>query len=80
MEVPVVCLMDYTGHTFGRHTNKRRQHRKRRSDQVDRANVQHAQVVEHASTKRRINDRVEHGNITMIRIHARTDKRLDLLH
>ena len=80
VEVPVVCLMDYTGHTFGRHTNKRRQHRKRRADQVDRANMQHTQVVEHAGTKRRVDDGVEHGDIAMVRIHTRTDKRLHLLH
>lgn len=72
--------MDYTGHTFGRNTNKRRQHRKRRSDQIDRANMQHAQVVEHAGTKRRVDDGVKHGDIAMISIDARTDKRLDLLH
>ena len=42
MKIPVIGLMDHTRHSFWRHANKRRQHRKRRADQVDRAHVQHA--------------------------------------
>ena len=80
VEIPVIGLMDHTRHSFWRHANKRRQHRKRRADQVDRANVQHAQVVEHASTKRRVDDGVEHGDITMVGIDSRAHKRPDLLH
>ena len=80
VEIPVIGLMDHTRHSFWRHADKRRQHRKRRADQVDRANVQHAQVVEHAGAKRRVDDSVEHGDIAMVGIDARTHKRLDLLH
>ena len=80
MKIPVIGLMDHAGHALGRNTDKRRQHGKRRPDQVDRANMQHAQVVEHASAQGRVDDGVEHGDIAMIGIDARTDKRLDLLH
>ena len=80
MEVAIISLVNYAGHALRRNTDERRQHGKRRSDQIDRANMQHAQVVKHAGTKRRIDDGVEHGDIAMIRIHTRTDKRLHLLH
>ena len=80
MEIAVIGLVNHTRNALGRHANKRRQHGKRRADQVDRANVQHAQIIEHAGAKRWVDDSVEHGNIAMIRIDARTHKRLYLLH
>ena len=42
--------------------------------------MQHAQVIEHAGAKRRIDNGVEHGNIAMVRINTRTHKRFNLLH
>ena len=80
MEIAIVGLVNHTRNALGRHTDERRQHGKRRADQVDRANVQHAQVVKHASTKRRIDNGMEHGDITMVGIDSRAHKRLDLLH
>ena len=80
VEIPVIGLMDHARNALGRHADEGRQHRERRADQVDRANVQHAQVVEHASAKRRVDDGMEHGDIAMVGIDSRTHKRLDLLH
>ena len=80
MEIAVIGLVNHARNALGRHTDERRQHGERRADQVDRTDMQHAQVIEHAGAKRRIDNGVEHGNIAMIGIDARTHKRLDLLH
>lgn len=80
VEIAIVGLVNHARNALGRRTDEGRQHRKRRADQVDRANVQHAQVVEHASAKRRVDDGMEHGDIAMVGIDSRAHKRLDLLH
>ena len=80
VEIAVIRFVNNARNALGRHTDERRQHGKGRTDQVDRANMQHTQVIEHAGAKRRIDDSVEHGDITMVRIDARAHKRLDLLH
>ena len=80
MEIAVIGLVNHTRDALGRHTNERRQHGERWADQVNRTNMQYAQVIEHAGAKRRIDNGVEHGNIAMVRIDARAHKRLDLLH
>ena len=74
MEIPIVGLVNHARNAFGRHTDERRQYGERRTDQVDRANVQHAQIIEHAGAKRRIDDGVEHGDIAMVGIDARPHK------
>ena len=74
MEIAVIGLVNHARNALGRHTGKRRQHGERRTDQVDRANMQHAQVVEHASTKGRVDDGMEHGDIAMVGIDARPHK------
>ena len=80
MEIAIVGLVNHARNALGRRTGEGRQHRERQADQVDRANVQHAQVVEHASTKCRVDDGMEHGDIAMVGIDSRAHKRLDLLH
>ena len=80
MEIAVIGLVNHARNALGRHANERRQHGERRADQVDRTDMQHAQVIEHTGAKRRIDNGVEHGNIAMIGIDARTHKRLDLLY
>ena len=74
MKISVVSLVNHTGHALGRHTDKRREHRERRSNEVDRTDMQHTQVVEHAGAKYRIHDRVEHRDIAMVGIDARFHK------
>ena len=80
VEIAIVGLVNHARNALGRHTDEGRQHRERRPDQVNRANMQHAQVVEHASTKPRVDDGMEHGDIAMVGIDSRAHKRLDLLH
>ena len=74
MEIAVIGLVNHARNALGRHTDERRQHGKRRADQVDRTDMQHTQVIEHAGAKRRIDNGVEHGNIAMVRIDARPHK------
>ena len=74
MEIAVIGPVNHARNALGRHTDERRQHGERRTDQVDRANVQHAQVVEHTSTKGRVDNGVEHGDIAMVGIDARPHK------
>ena len=50
MEIAVIGLVNHARDALGRYTDERRQHGERRADQVDRANMQHAQVIEHTST------------------------------
>ena len=80
MEIAVIGLVNHACNALGRHTDERRQHGKCRTDQIDRTDMQHAQVIEHAGAKRWIDNGVEHGNIAMVRIDTRAHKRLDLLH
>ena len=80
MEIAVIGPVNHASHALGRNADKRRKHGECRADQVDRADMQHAQVVEHASAQRRVDDGVEHSDIAMAGIDARPHKRLDLLH
>ena len=74
MEIAVIGPVNHARDALGRHTDKRRQHGERRADQVDRANMQHTQVIEHAGAKRRIDNGVKHGDIAMVGIDARPHK------
>ncbi len=80
MEIAVIGLMNHASHALGRNADKRRQHGERRTDQVNRTDMQHAKVIEHASAKRRVDNGVEHGDIAMACIDTRSHKRLNLLH
>ena len=80
MEIAVIGLVNHACNALGRHTDERRKHGECRADQVDRADMQHAQVVEHASAQRRVDNGVKHSDIAMVGIDARSHKRLDLLH
>ena len=74
MEIAVIGLVNHARNALGRHTDKRRQYGKRRTDQVDRTDMQHAQIIEHAGAKCRVDDGMEHGDIAMVGIDARTHK------
>ena len=74
MEIAVIGLVNHARNALGRHTDERRQHGKRRADQVDRTDMQHTQVIEHAGAKRRIDNGMEHGDIAMVGIDARPHK------
>ena len=80
MEIAVIGFVNHARDALGRHANERRQHGERRADQVDRADMQHTQVIEHAGAKRRIDNGMEHGNIAMVCIDTRAHKRFNLLH
>ncbi|EBA38721.1 hypothetical protein COLAER_02173 [Collinsella aerofaciens ATCC 25986] len=50
MEIAVIGPVNHARNALGRYTDERRQHGERGADQVDRTDMQHTQVIEHAGT------------------------------